>query len=209
MVKEDDKDTFEANRTTRLFAQPGYQGAIHHVLVAFHLLNRFNMSELFSSFDTLGPVQQALPDLLLSTHLQNPDAGSKTALQVAFNTQLPAFKWFPTQPERFAHFQQLMTVQRNVSTWLSVFPLEPELRDWDPTATDQALFVDVGGGFGQQCQAFKVAAKVAAAGLLKGRIILQELPQTLQRAPALEGIEMEVYDFFTEQPITGMNTFLP
>ena len=205
MVKETDEDVFEANKTTKLFAQPGYHGGIHHMWVTCLSL-LFIITEYSSSFDTLGPTQQALPDLLISTSHQNPDATSRTALQVAFDTQLPPFKWFPTQPERFAHFQQLMTVQRNASTWLSVFPLASEMQDWNPTAPDQALFVDVGGGFGQQCEAFQAAA--AATGLaLKGRIVLQELPATLERAPALEGVEFQAHDFFTEQPVKGMNPF--
>ena len=174
-----------------------------------HSFTCFIVIKFSSSFDTLGPTQQALPDLLVSTSHQNPDATSRTALQVAFDTQLPPFQWFPTQPERFAHFQQLMTVQRNASTWLSVFPLASELQDWNATAAaDQALFVDVGGGFGQQCEAFKTAT--AAAGLAsKGRIILQDLPATLERAPALERVEFQAHDFFTEQPVKGTSHSLP
>ena len=31
MIQEADKDMFTANKVTKLFAQPGYQGGIHHM----------------------------------------------------------------------------------------------------------------------------------------------------------------------------------
>ena len=206
MINETAKDAFSANKTTKLFAQPGYHGGIHHMYVSPSPIPILLNSS--SSFDTLGLAQQSLPDLLLSTSHQNPSSTSRTALQVAFATDLAPFKWFPTQPQRFAHFQALMTVNRNASTWLSVFPLSSQLADWDsPAAENQALFVDIGGGFGQQCQALK--ASVAASGpVLKGRIILQDLPPVIARAPALEGVEMVAHDFFEEQPVKGTCHFL-
>ena len=90
-----------------------------------------------------------------------------------------------------------MAVQRSPTTWLSVFPLAQELARWKPSP-EQAVFVDIGGGFGHQCQALK-----GANPDLKGRIILQELPQTLEHVPPLEGIETQVYNFFEPQPVKG------
>ena len=90
-----------------------------------------------------------------------------------------------------------MTVQRSPATWLSVFPLAQELSDWRPSPV-QAVFVDIGGGFGHQCQALKEANLD-----LKGRVILQELPQILDHVPPLGNIETQVYNFFEPQPIKG------
>ena len=135
---------------------------------------------------------------MISTKHQDIADNARTALQPAFNTDLPGFIWFPSQKERFGYFQQVMGVQRSSSTWLSAFPLAKQLENWGPTA-DQATFVDIGGGFGHQCQAFKAAVPKADY-----RIILQELPQTLEHVPSLEGIETQAHNFFEPQPVHGM-----
>ena len=88
-----------------------------------------------------------------------------------------------------------MTVQRaGAPTWLSVFPFKQELGDWH----GKPVFVDVGGGFGHQCQALK-----AAFPDLPGKIILQDLPQTLEHVPPNEGVEVVAQNFFEPQATQG------
>ena len=96
-----------------------------------------------------------------------------------------------------------MTVQRSPATWLSVFSLSDELHDWTPEP-EQAVFVDIGGGFGHQCQALKAANRD-----LKGRAILQELLETLEHVPQLEGIETQAHSFFEAQPVKGTPALTP
>ncbi len=104
---------------------------------------------------------------------------------------LPGFVWFPSQPKRFAYFQQVMTVQRvGAPDWLSVFPVEKEIGTLS-VEQDKALFVDVGGGFGYQCIAFR-----AKYPDLSGRIILQDIPQTLEHVQPMEDVEKMVQNFF-------------
>ncbi|PMD49097.1 S-adenosyl-L-methionine-dependent methyltransferase [Hyaloscypha variabilis F] len=128
-------------------------------------------------------------------HLQDITDNSKTALQKAFNTELPGFIWFPTQPQRFGYFQQVMTVQRaGALNWLSAFPFKEELGEFQgPT-----VFVDIGGSFGHQC-----IAVTGAFPELAGKIVLQDLPQTLAHVPAIEGVEITVHNFFEPQIVTG------
>jgi demethylsterigmatocystin 6-O-methyltransferase len=93
----------------------------------------------------VGPVLQQLPDFLAETNYENITDNSKTALQRAFNTDLPGFIWFPNQTQRFEYFQQVMTVQRaGAVTWLSAFPFKKHLGDFQ----GNTVFVDIGGGFG-------------------------------------------------------------
>jgi demethylsterigmatocystin 6-O-methyltransferase len=95
-----------------------------------------------------------------------------------------------------------MTVQRaGLSDWLSVFPVEKEIGSWSATP-EKAVFVDVGGGYGHQCKAFK-----AKYPDLPGRIILQDLPQTLERVQPIPGVEAIAQNFFEPQVIEG--TTLP
>ena len=111
---------------------------------------------------------------------------------------LPGFVWFPSQPKRFAYFQQVMTVQRaGALDWLSIFPVEEEVGLWS-AEPNKALFVDIGGGFGHQCVAFE--AKYLN---LTGRIILQDIPQTLEHVQPPEGVEVMVQNFFEPQAVKG------
>lgn len=114
---------------------------------------------------------------------------------------LPGFIWFPSQPKRFAYFQQVMTVQRaGALDWLSVFPIEKEVRAWS-AEPEKALFVDIGGGFGHQCIALK-----AKHSDLPGRVILQDIPQTLEHVQPIEGVEVMIQNFYEPQAIKGTCT---
>lgn len=181
MVTESGPDSFTANALTKTLAQPGYRGGIYHF------------------FDNCGPVFQALPAFLAETKYQDVSDAAHTAFQKAFPTELPAFMWLPTQPERFGPLQQVMTVQGAIGVpWFTVFPFERELAGFD----GQHVLVDVGGGFGHQC-----AALLGAFPQLKGKLVLQDLPQALAHLPPgmtiPEGIEAVPHDFFQEQPVKG------
>ena len=111
---------------------------------------------------------------------------------------LPGFIWFPSQPKRFAYFQQVMTVQRaGALDWLSVFPIEKEVHAWS-AEPKKALFVDVGGGFGHQCITLK-----AKHSDLPGRVILQDIPQTLEHVQPIKGVEVMIQNFYEPQAIKG------
>lgn len=155
---------------------------------------------ILPSFDTIGPVLQELPDFLAETKYADITQNDKTALQKAFNTELPGFIWFPNQAERFGHFQQVMTVQRaGAVSWLSAFPFKEELGDFQ----GETVFVDVGGGFGHQSLSVK-----GAFPDVKGKIVLQDLPQTLQFVPPMDDIEVMPHNFFEPQVVKGNAMFL-
>jgi demethylsterigmatocystin 6-O-methyltransferase len=139
---------------------------------------------------------QALPDFLAETKFQDIVDGSHTVFQKAFNTDLSCFTWLPTQPKRFLYIQRQMAVQRD-KDWLDVFPVEKEVDSWS-AEPDKALFVDIGGGMGGQCRGFR-----AKYPKVPGRIILQELPQLVERLPPMEGIEKMAQNFFEQQTIEG------
>lgn len=181
MIRESGPDAFTASEITLTLAQPGYRGGVYHF------------------FDNCGPVFQALPSFLAETKYQDITNAANTAFQKAFPTDLPAFMWLPTQPERFGPLQQVMTVQGAVGTpWFWVFPFGAEVCDFE----GRTVLVDVGGGFGHQS-----AALLEAFPRLHGKITLQDLPQTLEQLPpgvvVPDGIEKMPHDFFTEQPVKG------
>lgn len=138
---------------------------------------------------------QHLPDFLEETKWANIEDCTNTPLQKAFNTNLPGFVWFPSQTKRFEYFQQVMTVQRaGAATWLSAFPLKQELNDF----RGNTVFVDIGGSFGHQCIAVKQAFPELA-----GKLVLQDLPETLAIVGKIEGVEVTEHNFFETQPVKG------
>lgn len=178
MIQEVAQDSFAANAITKTLAQPGYEGGIRHF------------------FDNVSPVLQAFPGFLAEIKYQDVLSATNSAFQKAFPTDLPAFMWLPTQPERFGPLQQVMTVQGAAGApWFSVFPFEKELGSF----AGANAFVDVGGGFGHQSLGL-----LATFPALRGKIVLEDLPQTFEQIPfKLDGIEPKPHDFFQPQPVKG------
>lgn len=77
----------------------------------------------------------------------------------------------------------------------SFLSLDKECADWP---SEKPVFVDVGGGTGQQCVAIKEKFPD-----LPGKVILQDLPAVVAGAKLPEGMEAMAYDFFTPQPVKG------
>lgn len=149
----------------------------------------------------MGPAIQELPDLLKETKYADPEDSLNTGIQRAWKTDLPLFNWFQSQPAKLSYFQHyIMNNRSGRPDFLSVYPVKEKVTAADP---ERALFVDVGGGFGTQSIAFKKKYPD-----LPGRVILEDLPETVeQAAKQLSGVETQAQDFFQPQVIKG--TFLP
>ncbi|KAF2267964.1 S-adenosyl-L-methionine-dependent methyltransferase [Lojkania enalia] len=176
LIKETGKDEFAANRTTKILADVNVSGAIEH------------------AFELHGKCHLVLPAYLKERKYQNISSNHDLAFQKAFNTNLTPFEWLKQRPEQMKSLGHAMAIQRPVH-WIESYDIEKEVSSTAP-APDSALLVDVGGGFGQQAIAFK--NKFPS---LPGRIIVQDIPETLDRAPATEGIEFMVQDFFSPQEV--------
>ena len=137
----------------------------------------------------------------LSTWMQ-AQKGNARAEQLPINIALTGdrsiFEYL-SQPEnalRLSYAAALMGHwKQGTSDWLSVYPIEIQAKDLDP---ERALFVDVGGGLGHQCQLLSQKHPD-----LKGRVILQDRPEVLDSAPLIDGLEFVAQDFFEEQVIRG------
>lgn len=100
------------------------------------------------------------------------------------------------RPEHVKSLAHGMRIQR-AGHWIDSFPVEKEVGSFSP-APESALLVDVGGGFGQQAIGFK-----SKFPHLPGRIIVQDIPATLELAKPVEGIEFMEQDFFELQAVKG------
>jgi hypothetical protein len=100
----------------------------------------------------------------------------------------------PIQAKAFAGFMQAQF--SSLPSWLSVLDFDSEIsKDADPSTF---VFVDVGGGTGQQCQA--LCDKFPN---LKGKIVIQDRPEVLGKAITGSRVERMSYDYLTEQPLKG------
>ncbi|KAL8927859.1 MAG: hypothetical protein Q9172_001159 [Xanthocarpia lactea] len=174
MITETGKGLYAANQVTVTLADESIEGSLQYI---------FNIGN---------PVYQAIPEFLQEQNFQT-DTRGKFAWHKAFSTGLDFFPWAKQHPQQLSYFQKLMSVPRD-GEWFDVVPFS---LDPNECADDQAYFVDIGGNIGHQC--LRLKAKYPS---LPGRIICQDLPETIGSAPPMvAGVEMMPYDFFTPQPV--------
>lgn len=137
---------------------------------------------------------QALAGFVKEKKYQNVTSGNDTVFQKAFNTDLGAFEWMSRNQDHMTSLGHLMALQRG-DDWTESFPVEKEVGAFS-AKPEQAILVDVGGGFGQQAITFRNKFPN-----IPGRVIVQEIPSTLEGAQPVPGIELNVHDFFEPQPI--------
>lgn len=135
------------------------------------------------------------PRWLRESGYKDPIDPSNVPWQLSHDGELP-MTWFMKEPDHLEYFIGWMVAQREgLPTWLDVYPL----KKLDEGATAETpVFVDIGGGAGHQCMALKQAYPD-----LKGRIILEDLPKTIEQALPVPGLEKIGIDFWKEQPVKG------
>lgn len=138
---------------------------------------------------------QEMPDFLESTNFDNPHELLNNPSHRAFKTKLPRFEYINEhQPQLAEYFGRWMTAQHNPDqNCFDVIDISKYAKD---CAADQPLFVDVGGGVGNQSASFKEKLPDAP-----GRVILQDHATVLENAVQTEGVESMEFDFWEEQPI--------
>jgi demethylsterigmatocystin 6-O-methyltransferase len=149
-----------------------------------------------ASFGLVNKCLQVLPDFLKDTNYQNPTDPFHCAFQRAVNDERPGFIWLGSNPKALDNFTKHMAAyHEGKPAWTSVTSFEEQLQGW---TGERPLFVDVGGGTGTQCTAFR-----EAVGDIPGRVILEELPPVLAQIPDTPGIETLGVDFFEPQQVKG------
>jgi demethylsterigmatocystin 6-O-methyltransferase len=142
------------------------------------------------------PLIQAAPKFLKDTKYQNPSDSLNSPFQRAFQTGELVFTWMHKNPENLGHFVSWMGTAHDMRPpWTNVLPIQQECKTW---RSDAPLFVDVGAGIGFESAAFRQAATG-----IPGRVIAQDLKETLDHSPTHDGVEKMVHDFWTPQPIKG------
>jgi len=174
-ITETGKDEFGANLTTQTLTDSAIEGSLHYI------------------FDMAIPAYSALPDFLKQTNYSTPP-GTQCAWQKSVNTELDWFPYYKQHPQQLSYFQKLMSVPRD-GEWFDVVPFAQDAAN---VAPERALFVDVGGSIGHQSKRLRLKYPS-----LPGKVIVQDLPETVKVATPAKGVEFMAYDFFTPQPIHG------
>ncbi|GAB1206283.1 hypothetical protein APSETT445_004968 [Aspergillus pseudonomiae] len=175
LIKETGPQEYTSSAFTEVFANADAAGAVAQL------------------FDISGPCTQILPDFLAERDYRDITSNKDCVFQKAFNSDLTMFEWMPQHPKHMESLGHLMALERPVS-WVDHFPVLEELGDFP--GPDKVLMVDIGGGFGQQSKALR-----AKFSNLPGRVIVQDIPQTLANAQPAAGVEFMEHNFFEPQPI--------
>jgi hypothetical protein len=174
---------YAASKSTRFLAEPGIEGG----------------ATFFQ-----GVVSPATHHLPASQLAKNGFANTPDNEPLVFHewagTSLDLYPWLKTQPDQLAAFQRLMTVDRG-GDWLGCVEFPDASSSSLPSAdggSSPIVFVDVGGNVGHQSKRL-----LARHPHLAGRIVVQDLPETVAAAPPTKGLTFAAHDFFTPQPVRG------
>ncbi|KAK8054934.1 hypothetical protein PG993_000161 [Apiospora rasikravindrae] len=152
-------------------------------------------------WDLVSKEYQALPEFLKKNGYRNPTDETDTALMMGWDTKKPPFQIMLDVPNAMEDFHQYMALRRDVTlSWLSVYPVRDVTAGL--TDPDRPLYVNVGGGIGHQCAEFR-----AQYPNIPGRVINQDLPDTVERGIQAEGVEHMAHDFFQPQPVKGAKIY--
>ncbi|KAK0712210.1 O-methyl transferase B [Apiosordaria backusii] len=165
--------------------------------IAKNLTEEVTVAALGHYYGIVSGQYQATPSYLKKIGYKNPTDETNTAFHEGWNTRVHPFQWMSEHPEQLAHFHKYMALRRQAElSWLTVYPVLEETKGLvDP---NRALYVNVGGGIGHQCAQFREKYPD-----LPGRVILQDLPATIERALPTPGVENMAHDFFEPQPVKG------
>ncbi|KAJ5650816.1 uncharacterized protein N7484_004539 [Penicillium longicatenatum] len=183
MIMEVGINEYRANKITYVLADPRGEGMAQH------------------GFDIFGPIAQAMPEFFMKRKYQDLTSNTDTPFQKAFNTNLACFDWLIQHPKHFGSLQKVMTALEGAE-WTVGFDLikseAEKIKSITLQPSERPFLVDVGGGHGHQC----VQLGKTYPNLL-GHLVLQDLPEAVDRLSPIEGVRVEAHDFFQKQPITA------
>jgi demethylsterigmatocystin 6-O-methyltransferase len=163
---------------------------------------------LYYSEAMLFPTMDVLPEYLAETNYRTPNDPFHTALQKGLKTDGDIMAFLGKNPEVAAATNKFLHDHRIAApTWMDG---SVPVKDFQLSAEDlndgRVMLVDVGGGAGHQCFAFRKAFPQ-----LKGKMVVQDVGfmiNLIDKTAASEaGIEAMVHDFYTPQPVKGAKVY--
>ena len=133
----------------------------------------------------------------------------QSLVQYVTKSDIGFFQWIKNQPHALERFSASMAANVRLSQMeiqaalCSLFPNYEAQESKDHSSGEEdVLLIDVGGGRGQA-----LADLRRARPDLRGRFIVQDLPQEIEGRDESDGIEAMPHDFFTPQPVRGRTKF--
>ena len=125
------------------------------------------------------------------------------SLQHAYNTDKNMFEHLEANPPYDTQFNHHMGgYSQGRPSWMDpgFYPVQERLVDgFDSANGDGIMLVDIGGNLGHDLDEFRRKHPEAP-----GRLVLQDLPQVLEKITDLNPkIERMAYNFYEEQPLKG------
>ncbi|KAJ2990600.1 hypothetical protein NUW58_g2868 [Xylaria curta] len=178
LVHQAGTNQFESNNQCRNLAAPEASTILKHF------------------FENGEPLFREIPAFLRNNEYQDVTDGNATVFQYTFKTKMGVYEWFSLHPEHGAAFFRYLALEQAVRRrWFDEYPIQRDTRSWDP---EMPVFVDVGGNVGHYCALFK-----SKFPEVPGRVILQDLPSTIEHALQTTGVETMGHNFFEQQHIKG------
>ncbi|KAL8727533.1 MAG: hypothetical protein Q9181_005681 [Wetmoreana brouardii] len=156
------------------------------------------------SFDLAGPVFQNMPKSLAKAKYRCPTA-LDGPFQDTYDTKLTCFDYImePRLADILEDYNRFMQGRRTTS-WLEFYPFAENILGGADDQANSVMVVDVGGGLGHGLIEIKKRFPH-----MKGRLVLQDLPDTVNQAGDGKGaFEPLAHDFFTPQPVKDAKAYL-
>ena len=161
--------------------------------------------QLHSSAELLWPVVGNFAAYMRQTgvHQFPKHAGQLGAFEFCFGQ--PIFEFFENHESEKANFDHYFEIRNygRKEAWFDTYPIGEIIEASSQTKSNanEVLIVDVGGGRGQDL--VRLAERYPKARDA-GRMIVQDLPSTIEKLPVLlHNIEAMPHNFFRPQPIQG------
>ena len=160
------------------------------------------LAEKTDSYDFCAPVFYKMPEYFAKFGYQCPTATQGPA-QYAWTTNLSCFD-FLTEPQNAEKLKNgnlfMQGREQATASWLDFYPFQERVLDGLDSGSDSVAVIDVGGGLGHKLLELRERFPT-----MQGRLILQDLPKTVQQAGDPKGVfEAMPHNFFDQQPIKGM-----
>ncbi|WPH01322.1 Hypothetical protein R9X50_00416100 [Acrodontium crateriforme] len=181
MIDQLDEEVYVANDLTRDYATDVRRAQIFKMLYCL-------------------PSYAALPAFLRETGYRDSSDPKNCAWQKGLQTTDTFWQWLDKRPMEANWFNTLMTAARSANDD-SLAKTYPFSKLFAGAQHDDVLFVDVGGGYGQQCINIR-----ASFPKDHGRVVLQDL-ESVVKGRELADVEVQAYDMFEEQPIKGAKAY--
>ncbi|KAL4975121.1 S-adenosyl-L-methionine-dependent methyltransferase [Aspergillus desertorum] len=153
-----------------------------------------------------------IPKFLKETNYRNPASYEDGLFQYSFKTKLGQFQWTAAHPEHQRDFDMFMTIPRTTGApWPTQFNVGKLIfEDGVDIDTTVPLFVDIGGGYGQDLHHLKSELQSLPYAVTKGQLVVEDQPSVIDDVPAdmRDGDFTYVkHDFFNPQPVQGARVY--